>query len=490
MGYEYIIFIQRPLYIKVFETGSLSNITRLVVLRHYKYIFIYYMGYKIEDLNNIQYLIDNNKKEIDWKSGLELDSKGCVLNSITNYILYLTESSKYKDTLRYNDFTKQKEFKGKEFTDFDIHILYNDVERELGLSTYKKIDSSLMEVFKTNTYNPIIDYLNSVEWDGKKRVERLFIDLLDADNTKLNRYMTKTWFVAAVKRIFEPGCKFDNMIVLQGKQGIGKSSICDLISLNYSNNISLNEIGNKDLINKLNRTWIAVIDELDSFNKKEMSNIKTFLSNQQDTARLAFGRNAETYYRHCVFIGSTNDSTFLRDNTSNTERRFWVIKCNKTCKDGCIFDVLTKEYIDQLWSESMYYYKHDPNMYLDIPQELQDTFSNTMREFKTFNDDVVIDYVNNMLERTYHLNSKGEFKSEMDFFQQYTESKDYDSNVKSEIVKIPFSYVKYVLKSVYHEERTGSYIDMGLGDEWKYKSIRYNGFTCKGFERQSCNQNL
>ena len=129
-------------------------------------------------------------------------------------------------------------------------------------------------------------------------------------------------------------------------------------------------------------------------------------------------------------------------------------------------------------------------MYLDIPQELQDTFSNTMREFKTFNDDVVIDYVNNMLERTYHLNSKGEFKSEMDFYQQYTESKDYDSNVKSKIVKIPFSYVKYVLKSVYHEERTGSYIDMGLGDEWKYKTIRYNGFTCKGFERQNCNQNL
>lgn len=290
------------------------------------------MNYTIEDLKKLETQIENEKKEYEWKSYLEHDPKGNILNKSTNYILYLTHSTKYKDKFKYNDFTKQKEFNGREFNDFDLNILYNDIERDLDLSSRSRMDSALMEVFDKNKYNPIIDYLNTVEWDGQKRIESLFIDLLDADDTELNRYMTKIWFVAAVKRIFEPGCKFDNMIVLQGEQGIGKSSICDLISFKYSNNVSLNEVGHKDLINKLNRTWIAVVDELDSFNKKEMSLIKTFISNTKDTARLAFGKNAATYSRHCVFIGSTNDSTFLRDNTSIVERRFWVIKCNKTKK--------------------------------------------------------------------------------------------------------------------------------------------------------------
>lgn len=448
------------------------------------------MIYTIKDLNLLDEQIDNVKKENEWKSSLELDPKGNIKNMITNYIAYLTQSPKYKDKLRYNDFTKQKEFNGREFNDFDLNILYNDVERDLELSTHAKIDSALMEVFSMNKYNPIINYLNSVQWDGQKRVERLFIDLLDADDTELNHYMTKIWFVAAIKRIFEPGCKFDNMIVLQGEQGIGKSSICDLISLKYSNNISLNEVGHKDLINKLNRTWIAVVDELDSFNKKEMSNIKTFISNTKDTARLAFGKNAETYSRHCVFIGSTNDSTFLRDNTSMVERRFWVIKCNKTNRDGHIFDVLTTDYINQLWAEAMFYYKENPNMYLDIPQNLMDDFAKEMKQFKTFTDDVVIDYVNSILDRTYVLNDKGEFNSETDLYRQYTENNEYDDGRKGKIIKIPYSYLRYVLKNHYHEERTGGYIGNALGDGWKYKSIRYKDHISKGFERQNCNHDL
>lgn len=370
--------------------------------------------------------------------------------------------------------------------DFNTYILYNDIERELKLTTRSKVDSALMEVFDKNKYNPIIDYLNGVVWDGQKRVESLFIDLLDADDTTLNRYMTKIWFIAAVKRIMEPGSKFDNMIVLQGEQGIGKSAICDLISLNYSNNVSLNEIGNRDLINKLNRTWIGVVDELDSFSKKEMSNIKTFISNTKDTARLAFGKNAETYPRHCVFIGSTNDTAFLRDNTSVAERRFWVIKCNKTSKDSKVFDVLTKDYINQLWAEAMHYYKENPNMYLDLPKDLQDDFRTEMEQFKTYNEDAVIDYVKSILEKPYKLNDRGEFADERDFLEQYNGSQSYGERQNSKIKRIPYSYVRYVLRSVYNDERTGKYIANGLGDNWSYKSIRYKDKTCKGFECRDC----
>lgn len=446
------------------------------------------MTYNINHLKELNIRIENARKENSWQSSLELDKKGDIKNTITNYIIYLTQSSKYKGKFKYNDFIKQKEISDREFNDFDLNILYNDIERDLGLSTHSKVDSALMEVFNRNRYNPITDYLNNIKWDGKERIEKLFIDLLEADDTELNRYMTKIWFVAAVKRIFEPGCKFDNMIVLQGEQGIGKSSICDLISLNYSNNISLNEIGSKDIINKLNRTWIAVVDELDSFNKREMSNIKTFISNTKDTARLAFGKNAETYPRHCVFIGSTNDSTFLRDNTSLVERRFWVIKCNKTKKDGKIFKVLNKDCVSQLWAEAVYYYQQTPNMYLDIPKELMTDFGNEMQQFKTFSDDVVFDYINEILEKRYKLDNKGEFNSPKDFWEQYKDYKYYDDMEDGKITKIPYSYLKYVLKNEYHEERGGIYIGNGLGSDWKYQSIRYKNKTCKGFIRQNCNQ--
>lgn len=451
-----------------------------------KNILISYMQKKkttIEDLKVLEDEIRNVRKEKEWESSLELDSKGNIRNVIGNYILYITNSPKYKNKFKYNDFIKQKEFDNREFTDFDLNVLYNDIERDLDLSTHSKVDSALMEVFYQNRYNPIFDYLNDVEWDGHKRVETLFVDLLDAEDTKLNHYMTKIWFVAAVKRIFEPGCKFDNMIVLQGEQGIGKSSLCDLVSLRYSNDISLNEIGNKDMINKLNRTWIAVVDELDSFNKKEMSNIKTFISNTKDTARLAFGKNAETYLRHCVFIGSTNDSTFLRDNTSIVERRFWVIKCNKKTKDSRIWDVLTRDYIDQLWAEAVYYYRENPSMYLDITNDLREDFANEMKKFKTFNDDVAIDYVNSILNKSYELNPNGEFNSENDFLSQFTNAKCYES--KKKIMKIPSSYVRFVLKSYFHEERTCAYIANGISEDWESKTIRYNGIVCKGYVRKN-----
>lgn len=444
----------------------------------------------IDELRTIMKAIDNRREKTWLYPQFEIDQNGAIKNSINNYLTYISQSDKYKNKFRYNDFTKQKEYDGREFNDFDLSKLYNDIERDLELSTRTKVDSALMEVFDENRYNPIIDYLNSVSWDGKQRVETLFIDLLEADNTQLNRYMTKSWFVAAVKRIFEQGCKFDNMIVLQGEQGIGKSSICELISLNYANNISLNEIGSKDLINKLNRTWIAIVDELDSFNKKEMSNIKTFISNRHDTARLAFGKNAETFLRHCVFIGSTNDSTFLRDNTSVVERRFWVIKCNKKTKDGRMFEVLTDEYIGQLWAEAVHYYKENPNMYLDIPKELIDDFSEEMQQFKTYTDDVAMDYVNSILEKDYKLDEKGEFESERDFCEQFNNSKSVGEYVGSKIIKIPFSYLRYVLKKEFNEERSGNYIGNGLSDTWDYKTIRYKNKPCKGYERKNCNHDL
>ena len=130
-------------------------------------------------------------------------------------------------------------------------------------------------------------------------------------------------------------------------------------------------------------------------------------------------------------------------------------------------------------------------MYLDITQDLMDDFANEMTQFKTFTDDVVLDYVNNILEKTYVFDKKGEFQNEMDLLKQYTENNEYSDDIrKGKILRLPYSYLRFVLRNHYHEERAGSYIANGLGKEWKYKSIRYKDRVWKGFERQNCNYDL
>ena len=423
------------------------------------------------------------QEKISWKEKLEKDVKGNITSNIDNYIAFLENYKDFKENLKYNEFLCRKEYKGEEFTDFILNNIYVKCEQETTLSSHTKIDTALEYVFDKNRFNPVINYLNGLEWDGKKRIGHLFINLLDVDDTKLNYELTRKWFVAAVKRVFEPGCKFDNILVLQGGQGIGKSTICELIAKSFFNTISLSEVGNKDLVDKLNKTWIAIIDELDTFNKKEMSTIKTFLSLNSDSVRLSYARNTQTFKRHCVFIGSTNDDTFLRDSTSSVERRFWILKCNKETMDGRIRETLTEEYINQLWAEAVYYYKENPTQYLDIEKDLQKDFAETQREFKTYTDDIAIDYIRDILDKKYLFLNEC-FNDLNDFTEQYRGSKFYEGGIKENLTKIPMSWVLHVLKDVYKIERNAKHVANALSDEWEYKTIKYGSRTFKGLYRK------
>lgn len=423
------------------------------------------------------------QEKISWKEKLEKDVKGNITSNIDNYIAFLENYKDFKGNLKYNEFLCRKEYKGEEFTDFILNNIYVKCEQETTLSSHTKIDTALEYVFDKNRFNPVLNYLNGLEWDGKKRIGHLFINLLDVDDTKLNYELTRKWFVAAVKRVFEPGCKFDNILVLQGGQGIGKSTICELIAKSFFNTISLSEVGNKDLVDKLNKTWIAIIDELDTFNKKEMSTIKTFLSLNSDSVRLSYARNTQTFKRHCVFIGSTNDDTFLRDSTSSVERRFWILKCNKETMDGRIRETLTEEYINQLWAEAVYYYKENPTQYLDIEKDLQKDFAETQREFKTYTDDIAIDYIRDILDKKYLFLNEC-FNDLNDFTEQYRGSKFYEGGIKENLTKIPMSWVLHVLKDVYKIERNAKHVANALSDEWEYKTIKYGSRSFKGLYRK------
>lgn len=427
------------------------------------------------------------EKSLSWEDRLQKDVftvKGVSVEKIRkcpdNIIIFLEHHPKYAGKLKYNEYLRMKEFDGREFSDFDLSIINNDVFRYLGFSNKGWTEDSINEVFNKNRYNPVVDYLNSLHWDGKKRIESLFIDLLEADDTELNRIMTEKWMIAAVKRTLKPGCKFDNMIVLQGSQGIGKSTICERLAKGFFSTISLDEIDNKDIVDKMNKTWIGIIDEMDNFNKKEMSKVKTFLSECQNTVRLAYARNSCTYERHCIFIGSTNDDTFLRDSTSSVERRFWVIKCNKTKMDNKISKVMTPDYVDQLWAEAYWYYKLDPKQYLDMDQKMIEEFAKVQSQFKTYNDDDIVEYIRDVLDDGYYINSDGEVYdiSQLD--------NTTVTGLKYKINKIRPFVIRELLNRKFHETRGVKYLDQVLSNEWVYKDVWFKklGKTAKAWVRK------
>lgn len=440
---------------------------------------------------NIEAKLSNEKINKEWKQGLpwvmDKDNKK-IINHIQNYELFVQNHPKYANKLKYNEFLQRPELDGKIFDDAALNYLYRDCEIEIGLSSMSNMDKIVKMLPITNSYNPVIDYIKECgkKWDKKERVENLFIDLLEADDTELNKKMTMKWMMAAVKRVLHPGCKFDNILILQGGQGIGKSTICEKLSNNFFSQMSIEEIGNKDIIDKMNKSWIMIADEMDSFTKKEMSAIKSFLSVTKDSARLAYGKMVNEYPRHCVFIGSINDETFLRDTSSPVERRFWIIKCNKKEMDSKISEYLTQETVDQIWGEAYNKFIENENVYLDIEKELQQEFAETMNQFKTSNDDDGIVIIKQILDKKYVLNEKGEFPDMYDFFRQVKGEYQLHNNTitaNNYINKIPTTWLSQLLKIEHKIDRKGKFIAQGLQSEWEYKNCKYKGQTTKAIVR-------
>ena len=231
----------------------------------------------------------------------------------------------------------------------------------------------------------------------------------------------------------------------------------------------------------MNRTWIGIIDELDSFKKKDMDKIKTFLSQTENTVRLAYAHNPKPFKRHCVFIGSTNDETFLRDNTSSVERRFWIIKCNKTKMDTTVYDTMTPEYVDQLWAEACHLYNEKPNQFLDLESKLFDEFAQVQKGFKVYNDDDMIEYIKDILDRKYNIDDEGEVT-------EIEQINDFGPGKRNSINKIKATVLSSIIRREFKLKNGYSinkYIASALAGDWKYGDTRFKTInkSAKGWVR-------
>jgi predicted P-loop ATPase len=191
------------------------------------------------------------------------------------------------------------------------------------------------------------------------RLAQWTIAYLGADDTELNRAFGARWMISAVARIMQPGCKADHMLILEGPQGSRKSSAIKTLAGTEWFTDELAEIGSKDAAQQMRGIWIIEIAELDAISRAEVSRIKAFLTRTTDRYRPPYERYIVTVPRQCVFAGSVNPETYLRDETGN--RRFWPVSCGNIDIDALARDR------DQLWAEAVARYREGAIWWLDEP---------------------------------------------------------------------------------------------------------------------------
>ena len=232
-----------------------------------------------------------------------------------------------------------------ELTDAVIRAVMVEMH-DAGCPSPKGLVSEILHhIGAKNRVHPVREYLDALKWDGKKRLRRLLPHYLKAEDSPLNRAMGKAWMIAAVRRVREPGVKFDYILTLQGEQGSGKSTFFRVLAGDDWFNDSL-EIGvsAKEVIENASGSWIIELAELSSMSRREVEEVKKFASIQADRARTAWARVAEMVRRQFVFGATVNRAEFLIDDTGN--RRFWVAAVGRTREAELRADR------DQLWAEA------------------------------------------------------------------------------------------------------------------------------------------
>lgn len=339
----------------------------------------------------------------DWKSTLKVTDKGVIAQTIENVAIILGNDPRLVGCIALNEMehsviTKRslpwRKVKGySQWIDADDAALRLYLEQTYGISSKDKIYDAVNVVATQNSFHPVRDYLDACTWDGVPRVETMLIDYLGAEDSAYTRAVTRKTMAAAVARIYEPGIKFDYMLTLQGRQGIGKSALIGKLGGQWYSD-SFITLQGKDAYEQVQGVWLIEVGELAGMRKAEAETIKLFISKQADRFRPAYGRRIQEFPRQCIFIGTTNETQFLRDATGN--RRFWVVNTpGEPTRD--IWGDLTPEMVRLIWAEAKEIYKAGESLLL--PKQLEAVAREVQESYEEENPraGIVADYLERLL---------------------------------------------------------------------------------------------
>jgi putative DNA primase/helicase len=310
-----------------------------------------------------------------WQRDLQLTDALKPLATYQNMALFLENHTEWKGVLAYNELTAGVDCRrdppdpitvhaGVEIEDhFDIEAT-RYFERHGMLVKPQAVCCVVDSIARKNTYHPVREYLTGLKWDGTPRLKTWLIDYCgvsssDADPNNYAMAVGEAFLVSAVARVFQPGCKVQHTLVLEGAQGCGKSTTVEILGQPWWTD-QLDDFGSKDASMQLRGAWVIELSELDNLSRADMSRVKSFLTRQTERFRVPYGRRLTAVPRQCVFIGTTNQSDWLRDETGG--RRFWPVKCGKRMNT----DDLARDR-DQIWAEAFHQYKAGVPWHLTDP---------------------------------------------------------------------------------------------------------------------------
>ena len=356
-----------------------------------------------------------------WTAALVRSDNGALKTLITNAVLIL-EHDPALQGIRYNELTGAVEVEGplpwsrpsKFWRDADDAQLYTWVTDKYGVQfPENRFAKALVTVTDKRRFNPLRDFLRDLpEWDGIPRADTLLVDYLGAEDTPYVRAVTRKTLIGAIKRVLEPGCKFDTVLVLDGAPGIGKSTLLRKLGGEwFSDSLSLADTRDKTAAEKLQGVWIMEIGEMQGTRKADIDVLKGFLSRQVDEYRAPYGRVVERHPRTAIICGTTNSTTgFLRDTTGN--RRFWPVSVDGSGRLS-VWD-MTEETRLQLWAEALAYLSEGEEPYLDA--EMEKEAAKAQQAALEYNEleGTVIDYLDTLLPEDWYSRSVDE---RVDYFQ-------------------------------------------------------------------------
>ncbi len=311
---------------------------------------------------------DNN----DWIRLLDVSGVGTYKSTLKNAVLFLSHDKNLKGKFCFNQFTYKVELSGKlpwETRRFNMYREMNDLEvSHVALymaQTYQvefptpKMWDALFIAASDHTRHPVREWLDSLVWDGERRLEGWLVKYCGVEDTPYSRAVGKKTLTAAVARIYQPGTKFDTVLILEGAQGIGKSTACAILGGKWFGDAPIEIHNIKDTIEYVHAHWIIEFGEMASVRRTEINILKTFISRTEDDARPAYARARVRFPRQSIFIGTINpeDSGYLADTDGN--RRFWPVHCERFDNDALRRDRA------QIFAEAVQTYKLGEKLYLE-----------------------------------------------------------------------------------------------------------------------------
>jgi predicted P-loop ATPase len=272
----------------------------------------------------------------DWRRDLVRAPNGRAYFNIANAITVLRHHDDVAGLLAFDEFADSRlvmravpgsrrvagEYP-RELDDDDLADLAAWFARNgFPLASKTTVADAVGVIVRESVVHPVRHWLDALAWDGVARLDRWLTDYLGAADTEFVRHVGASWLISAVARVMRPGCKADGVLILEGQQGIGKSTALRVLAGDWFGD-ALPPMASKDASSYLRGAWIIELSELSAMSRADVESIKAFLSRSEERFRPAYGRYEITVPRQCIFAGTTNQSSYLHDATGN--RRFWPV---------------------------------------------------------------------------------------------------------------------------------------------------------------------